>query len=247
MTSDASTMAVDNSDPTNSILECSDVVREFSRGGSGGLFGGDPTPTVRALDGVSVSVGAGEFVGIAGPSGSGKSTLLHLLAALDVPDEGRVTVAGTETASLSERGRARLRLEHVGIVFQRFHLLPSLSARGNVALPLVELGESKATRRERAIELLEAVNLGDRSDHMPSELSGGEQQRVAIARALATEPELLVADEPTGELDSGTGATILDIFRELATDRAVVLASHDQQALDRTDRIVRLADGRRID
>ncbi|WP_459191555.1 ABC transporter ATP-binding protein [Halosimplex sp. J119] len=221
-----------------------DLVREYDRGG-GGLLSRGVTPTVRALDGVSIEIQPGEFVGIAGPSGSGKSTLLHLLAGLDVPTAGTVELAGEDVESYGERGRARLRLEHVGIVFQRFHLLPALSARANVALPLVEVGRPKSERRERASALLAEVGLGDRTTHKPGQLSGGEQQRVAIARALVTEPELLIADEPTGELDSETSSQVLSALSELADERAVVLASHDPQALETCDRLVRLHDGSR--
>jgi putative ABC transport system ATP-binding protein len=198
---------------------------------------------VTALDDVSVSIDRGELVGIAGPSGSGKSTLLHLLAALDTPTAGRVEVDGTNTSTLGEKARSRLRRERIGIVFQRFHLLPALPARGNVALPLVERGMGKTERRARAEELLEQVGLGDRLTHRPAELSGGEQQRVAVARALAGEPDLLIADEPTGELDSVAGETVLELLEELATERAVVVASHDQAVLDRVDRTIRLRDG----
>ncbi|WP_415380200.1 ABC transporter ATP-binding protein [Halosimplex sp. TS25] len=229
---------------TAAVVRGADLVREYERGASG-IFRGGSTPTVRALDGVSVTVRPGEFVGIAGPSGSGKSTLLHLLAGLDVPTAGTVELTGEDIEAYGERGRARRRLEHVGIVFQRFHLLPALSARANVALPLVEVGRSKAERRERASALLEEVGLGDRMAHKPGQLSGGEQQRVAIARALVTEPELVVADEPTGELDSETSARVLSALGEIADERAVVLASHDPQALDTCDRLVRLRDGAR--
>jgi putative ABC transport system ATP-binding protein len=194
-----------------------------------------------------MAVRPGEFVGLAGPSGSGKSTLLHLLAGLDTPTSGTVNLAGVDTGSVSSRRRTRLRLANVGIVFQHFHLLPSLSARSNVAAPLIETGESKRQRRARAEELLKQVGLADRVQHTPSELSGGEQQRVAVARALATDPALVIADEPTGELDTATGAQVLDLLAEVATDRAVVVASHDQQALDRTTRVVRLHDGRITD
>lgn len=226
-------------------VRATDVVREHTRG-SGGLFRSNP-PTIRALDGVSIGVERGEIVGIAGPSGSGKSTLLHLLAGLDVPTEGSVTLAGEDTHTLSKRQRAKLRLDRVGIVFQRFHLLPALSARANVALPLVERGIGKRTRRDRATELLEAVDLGDRIDHRPGQLSGGEQQRVAIARALSTEPDLIVADEPTGELDVDTGRKVLEVLSTVAEDRAVVLASHDRQALEFCDRVVHLRDGRTVE
>ena len=228
------------------IVRGRDLVREYEWGTTG-LLGDDAPPAVRAVDGVSITVRRGEMVGIEGPSGSGKSTLLHLLAGLDLPTAGTVTLAGTDTADYGERGRARLRLEYVGIVFQRFHLLPALSARANVALPLVELGMSKSRRRERATELLEAVGLGDRITHRPGRLSGGEQQRVAIARSLATEPDLVVADEPTGELDSETGKRVLDALSDVADDRAVVLASHDEQALAVSDRRVPLRDGQQAD
>jgi putative ABC transport system ATP-binding protein len=226
------------------IASCESLVREYTRGSGGGWFGGGDLPTVRALDGVSLEVRRGEIVGIEGPSGSGKSTLLHLLAALDTPTAGELRVAGEDVGRLSERGRAKLRLEHVGLVFQRFHLLPSLSARANVALPLVELGWSKRKRRERAEGLLDDVGLGDRATHRPGQLSGGEQQRVAIARALATEPALLIADEPTGELDTATGRQVLDLFESLGEDHAIVLASHDQPTLAIADRVIRLRDVR---
>lgn len=227
-------------------MECSNVTRKYERGGgSWWPFGGDgdDRPTVTALSDVSATIQRGEFVGLSGPSGSGKSTLIHLLAGLDAPTSGTVTLAGKDVAALSQKELTRLRLEQVGIVFQRFHLLPSLSARANVALPLVERGIPKAERREQAGSLLERVGLGDRQTHRPGELSGGEQQRVAVARALAGDPLVVFADEPTGELDTDTGRTILELLAELAADRAVVVASHDQRALDRTDRVIRLVDG----
>jgi putative ABC transport system ATP-binding protein len=201
------------------------------------------TPTVTALDDVSLTLHRGEIVGLAGPSGSGKSTLIHVLAGLQVPTSGTVVVADVELTATGTRRRASFRYRHVGLVFQRFHLLPSLSARGNVALPLVEAGVRKRDRRARATELLEAVGLGDRTTHNPDELSGGEQQRVAIARALVTDPDLLLMDEPTGELDSKTSARVLETVRSIAADRAIVIASHDEQTLDATDRIIRLHDG----
>jgi len=223
------------------------VARVYTRGSGGALSGlrSGERPTVRALDGVSAAVEPGEIVAIAGPSGSGKSTLLHLLAALDTPTEGVVELDGVDTASKTRAERARLRLERVGMVFQQFHLLPSLSARANVALPLIELGAGKGERRERAEELLERVGLSDRAGHHPNELSGGEQQRVAVARALATDPALVVADEPTGELDTETGARVLELFDDVAAEgRAVVLASHDDATLNAADRVLRLRDGR---
>ena len=227
----------------DAIVEGTELVREYSRGGGGGVFGTADAPTVRAIDEVSVAVDRDEVVGIAGPSGSGKSTLLHLLAGLDVPTSGSLTIDGSEVSTLSRRQRAKLRLETVGIVFQRFHLLESLSARSNVAVPLLEIGQGKGKRRARAEELLEAVGLAERVTHKPGQLSGGEQQRVAIARALGTDPALVVADEPTGELDSESGERVLEMLVTAADDRAVILASHDQQALDVCDRVVRLRDG----
>ncbi|MDB2262082.1 ABC transporter ATP-binding protein [Halorubrum ezzemoulense] len=237
-----------NSQP---VVRCREVTRTYRGAGGGRLFDrfrdGDERPTTTALEDVSLSVTRGEVVGVEGPSGSGKSTLLHLLAALDVPTRGTVSVCGADTAALSGRERTRLRLEDVGIVFQRFHLFPSLSARANVALPLVERGVSKRERREQAERLLDRVGLGDRVTHTPRRLSGGEQQRVAVARALITEPSLLVADEPTGELDTATGDRVLSLFTEAAAEEtAVVLASHDRDALDVADRVITLRDGGRI-
>ncbi|MWV40009.1 ABC transporter ATP-binding protein [Natrialba sp. INN-245] len=229
------------------IVAATNVTKVYTRGSRPGRFGrllgrSEP-PTVEAVSDVSLTIQPGEIVGLAGPSGSGKSTLLHLLAGLEVPTEGSVRFQQTDIASYSTRRRTRLRLEEIGIVFQRFHLVDSLSARANVALPLVELGVGRRKRRERATEMLDRVGLGDRLGHKPRELSGGEQQRVAIARALVTDPALVVADEPTGELDTETGEQILAEFRRVATERTVVLASHDRETLAIADRIVRLHDG----
>lgn len=226
------------------VVRCAGITRQYTRGSKSWFGSNANQPTVTALDDVSASIHAGEFVGIAGPSGSGKSTLLHLLAGLDTPTMGTVTLAGTETTGLSERKRAQIRLANVGIVFQHFHLLPSLSARGNVALPLVEQGIGRRARRKHATELLERVDLGDRVGHKPGELSGGEQQRVAIARALVTDPELLIADEPTGELDTATGERVLEVLSKTAEDKAVVVASHDEDVLAKTHRVIRLRDGK---
>lgn len=231
---------MDASASAQPLVVCETVTKEYTRGGN-------HAPTVRAIDGVSLEVPETGILGLAGPSGSGKSTLLHLLAVLDRPTDGKVVFDGTDTATLSARQRARLRLESVGMVFQEFHLLSSLSARANVAVPLVEAGWAKRRRRERAESLLETVGLAERADHRPGQLSGGERQRVAIARALAADPRLIVADEPTGELDTETGATVLDVFEELAAERSIVLASHDEWALARADRVIRLQDGKRRD
>ncbi|RQG96015.1 ABC transporter ATP-binding protein [Natrarchaeobius chitinivorans] len=233
------------------VVNAASVTKVYTRGSEPGRFGrliGRSEPaTVEAVSDVSLTIRPGEIVGLAGPSGSGKSTLLHLLAGLEVPTEGAVQYQDTDLASLSNRRRTRLRLEEIGIVFQQFHLLDSLSARANVALPLVELGVGRRKRRQRASELLERVGLGDRISHRPGELSGGEQQRVAIARALVTDPTLVVADEPTGELDTETGRRVLEEFTRVAEDRAVVLASHDRETLAIADRIVRLQDGTIVD
>jgi putative ABC transport system ATP-binding protein len=200
---------------------------------------------VHALRGVDLSVDGGEFVAVTGPSGSGKSTLLHLLGAVDTPTRGTVRLAGTDVARLSDRERTRLRLDEVGLVFQRFHLLPMLDARENVEVPMAEAGVGRRERRERARELLERVGLGDRLGHRPGELSGGQQQRVAVARALANRPSLLLADEPTGELDRATGAGILELFREIAGEgAAVVVATHDEELAGGAGRRLALVDGR---
>jgi len=229
------------------LVQCNSVSREYTLGGDRRRWFSRNTdvPTVEALSEVNLSLFPGEIVGCAGPSGSGKSTLLHLLAALDTPTSGTIWFNDKNIASLSPRERTRHRLDHIGIVFQHFHLLDSLSARANVALPLVELGRPKKERRKRATALLEAMGLEDRITHRPPQLSGGEQQRVAIARALITEPDLVIADEPTGELDTQTGERVLTRFRELARelDTAVVVASHDEPTLEIADRLVRMRDG----
>lgn len=224
----------------DSAVVCANLTREYTD--SGGMFS-EESPAVTALDAVSMTVAAGEVVGVAGPSGSGKSTLLHLLAGLDTPTGGTITIQGTDIAALAGRQQTRFRRDNIGMVFQRFHLLPALTARENVALPLVQAGVAKSQRRDRATELLSAVGLADRTGHRPGSLSGGEQQRVAIARALAADPALVIADEPTGELDRDTGEQVLDLLTEISEDRAVVIASHDTYTLERTDRVVQLLDG----
>ncbi|WP_254761706.1 ABC transporter ATP-binding protein [Natrinema marinum] len=213
-------------------------------GATGGRFRSSDERTVTALRDVSLELPSGTIVGLEGPSGSGKSTILHAVTGLLVPTAGRVELRGTDMTELSDAERTRLRRRHIGIVFQRFHLLPSLSARANVALPLVQAGVPRGDRRARAERLLEAVGLGDRATHLPGELSGGERQRVAIARALSTDPDVIVADEPTGELDTATGADVLELLTDIGRDRAVLVASHDEATLSVADRVVTLRDGR---
>ena len=199
---------------------------------------------IRALDDAELTVAAGEFVAVVGPSGCGKSTLLHLIAALDRSDAGTIRVNGRDLAQ--ERNLPRYRAREVGLVFQLDNLLPTLSARENVQVPMFELGFSAAERGERARELLKQVGLSHRQKNLPTELSGGERQRVAIARALANDPAILLADEPTGRLDSQSGRMVLDLIQELRQRRGltVVLVTHENDVAARADRIVRMLDGR---
>ncbi|WP_448587005.1 ABC transporter ATP-binding protein [Thermaurantiacus sp.] len=201
---------------------------------------------VRALDGVDLTVARGELLAIMGPSGSGKSTLMNIIGALDVPTAGRFLFDGLDTSTLAEPALAALRNRAIGFVFQQFNLLPRLSARDNVALPLVYAGLGRAARRARAASLLGQVGLAGKLGSRPAQLSGGQQQRVAIARALAAEPQLLLADEPTGALDTRTGAEILALFRALNRERGVtvILVTHDPGVAAATDRVVRIQDGR---
>jgi putative ABC transport system ATP-binding protein len=201
---------------------------------------------VVALDGVDLEIGPGEFVAIAGPSGSGKSTLLHLLGALDSPDRGRVEVDGRDLATLSEGERTLLRRRRLGFVFQSFHLVPVLSALENVEYPLWIDDVPAAERRERSRELLRAVGLESRFDHRPARLSGGERQRVAIARALVHRPAAVLADEPTGNLDSANGAAIFELMLSVRRDLGTtfVLATHDPVLMARSPRRIDLRDGR---
>jgi len=210
---------------------------------------GSGAAAVRALDGVSLGFRAGEFAAIMGPSGSGKSTLLHLLGTLETPTSGSVEVGGTDLSGLSDRKLTLLRRERLGFVFQSFNLLPTLSAEENVLLPALIAGEKREKYEGRLDELLELVGLTGRRHHRPDELSGGEQQRVAIARALLRNPDVILADEPTGNLDTKTGTGVLDLLRASASryGRTVVMVTHDPRAAARADRVVFLADGRVVD
>ena len=201
--------------------------------------------TVTALDGVSLSISRGESIAIIGPSGSGKSTLMNILGGLDRPTRGRYRFEGDEVAHFSDDQLADFRNRRIGFVFQSFQLLPRLSALQNVELPMVYSGAAPRARRERAAELLERVGLGSRMGHRPNQLSGGQQQRVAIARSLANQPDLLLADEPTGALDSATGIEVLALFQKLnAEGLTVVLVTHDRGVADAARRRIAFRDGR---
>ena len=200
---------------------------------------------VHAVRGVSLEIADGEYVAVVGPSGCGKSTLLNLVGAIDRPTAGQVEIAGRDVSRLRDAEATRFRLLHVGFVFQRFYLLPALSALENVVLPMAEAGVPRVERRARAAELLAYVGLAARARHRPSQLSGGEQQRVAIARALANRPRLLLADEPTGELDAATGAEVIALLGRLnAEGTTVVVVTHDDELARAARRVVRMRDGR---
>ena len=196
------------------------------------------------LDGITLDIERGDAVAVIGPSGSGKSTLLGLVAGLDAPTAGTITVGGVEVTRLGESALARFRRDTIGYVFQSYHLIPTLTAVENVAVPLELAGDRRVPARAR--ELLEQVGLGERADHYPVQLSGGEQQRVALARAVALDPPLLLADEPTGNLDSATGAGIIDLLFALNRERGstLMLVTHDTAVAERADRVVSLRDGR---
>ncbi len=199
---------------------------------------------VRALEGVDLVVDAGTFLAIEGPSGSGKSTLLHLLAGIDLPDQGEVRLLGEAINTLPERQRTDRRRRHIGLLLQRFDLIPTLSAAENIAVPGILAGHRAKPAHHRAHQLLDELNLLHRSDHRPAELSGGEQQRVGLARALYHQPPIIIADEPTGALDTVSGDEILALLRgQRATGRTVIIATHDVRASAHADRTQRLLDG----
>ena len=220
---------------TNSIVSASHVTRTFQM----------PAGPVTAVRDVTLDIQAGDYLAVRGPSGCGKSTLLHMLGCVDAPSSGTLLFDGHDVASLSDAARSGLRLRQIGFVFQRFFLLPMLTAWENVELPQSEAGLSKAERRERTRALLDYVGLTGRADHRPSQLSGGEMQRVAVARALANRPRLLLADEPTGELDRATGEQIADLLDRVNADgTALVIVTHDPELAARASRILTMADGR---
>jgi len=203
-----------------------------------------PAGPVVALDSVSLRIDAQDYVAVTGPSGCGKSTLLHLLGCVETPSSGVLRFDGDDVAALSDAARSRIRLRRVGFVFQRFFLLPMLTAQENVELPQGEAGASRIDRRRRAVELLDYVGLADRAQHLPAQLSGGEMQRVAIARALANRPRLLLADEPTGELDEETGAQIADLLDRVHDDgNALVIVTHDPAIASRARRRLTMRNG----
>jgi putative ABC transport system ATP-binding protein len=216
------------------VISARDLHRDYPMGAA----------PVHALRGVSLDVEPGEYVAIVGPSGCGKSTLLNLLGAIDRPDAGSVSIQGRRVDALSDREATRFRLLNIGFVFQRFYLMPALTAAENVELPMSEAGLGRRDRRARARELLAYVGLGSRVDHRPVQLSGGEQQRVAIARALANRPALLLCDEPTGELDAHTGAEMIGLFARLNADgTTIVVVTHDEDLAAAAKRVVHMKDG----
>jgi putative ABC transport system ATP-binding protein len=203
---------------------------------------------VQALRGIDLAVTRGEFAAIIGPSGSGKSTLMHILGCLDAPSTGRYWLDGEDVATLSGRALARIRNQKIGFVFQTFNLLPRATVWKNVELPLLYAGVGSSERRERAMQVLERVGLANRAKHRPNQLSGGQRQRVAIARALINNPSLILADEPTGNLDSTTGYEIIAIFEELASqDETIILVTHDPGIAGRTQRRIKIVDGLIVD
>src|SRR3989344_6739159 len=218
----------------NEIIRLENVEKEYFIG----------TNVVRALAGASLKVKKGDFIAIVGPSGSGKSTMMNMIGALDVPSKGEIYLEDKNIAVMTESELAQIRGRKIGFVFQNFNLIPTLTAKENVSLPMIFQGVNKVDREDRADDLLRKVGLGDRMDHLPGELSGGQKQRVAIARALANNPELILADEPTGNLDSKTGEDILDLLRELNKKGiTLIMVTHENEIGRLADRIIRLTDG----
>ena len=217
-----------------SMIELKNITKSYKMG----------TQVVHALRGVDLTINEGEFVAIMGPSGSGKSTLMNVIGCLDVPTDGSYTLDSIDVSDMSDDQQARIRNKRIGFVFQQFNLLPRTTALKQVGLPLMYAGMNKSERNKRATEALESVGLGDRTDHKPDELSGGQQQRVAIARALAPDPAIILADEPTGALDSHSGEEVLGIFKEMhAKGMTIVMITHDAEVAEHAERIIWIRDG----
>ena len=224
----------DLQDETDPVIELQQVTKVYRTG----------TIAVAALRGIDLKIRTGEYVAIVGPSGSGKSTLMHILGCLDTPTTGTFRLAGENVHGMSEEALAEVRNRRIGFVFQQFNLLPSMSAWQNVELPLIYAGLHRAERKERAMAALARVGLAQRVQHRPGELSGGQQQRVAVARALVTEPDLILADEPTGNLDSVSAADVLGLMNELhQAGRTLVLITHDQEVASAASRVIAIRDG----
>jgi putative ABC transport system ATP-binding protein len=223
----------------NTIIELRDVWRTYTMGDT----------QVHALRGINLKVRQGEFVAIMGPSGSGKSTAMNMVGCLDIPTKGEVYLSGQNISHLSESDLAQIRGRKIGFIFQKFNLINTLTARENVMLPMIFQGIPEAARKKRADALLKLVDLQDRADHRPTELSGGQQQRVAIARALAVEPEVILADEPTGNLDSKTGSSVMDFLKKLHKEKGttIVMVTHDEHVAKNAQRIEMLRDGQVIE
>ena len=218
----------------NPVIELKDIQRHFKMGNE----------MVKALRGINLNIDRGEYVALMGPSGSGKSTLMNIIGALDTPTSGKYRLNGKEVEKLHDNELAKIRNKEIGFVFQTFNLLPRTTALDNVALPLVYAGKSKAQRTERAKEVLKTVGLADRMTHKPNELSGGQRQRVAVARALVNNPSIILADEPTGNLDSKTSEEIMELFDDLhRKGHTIVLVTHEEDIAEHAKRIVRLKDG----
>ncbi len=217
------------------VVKTEDVVKEYRMGSN----------VLRALDGINIEIERGEYISLMGPSGSGKSTLFNMIGALDRPTEGEVYIDGQNMSQLSQRQIAAFRCHRVGYIFQSYNLLNVRTAHGNVTLPMIFAGIPEKQRNEKAEKLLDRVGLGDRMYHLPDELSGGQRQRVAIARALANDPSIILADEPTANLDTITGREIIDLIKQLNTEQGVTVisATHDLKMLDVSDRIVDIRDG----
>ncbi len=229
------TTAYRETDTKEALVDLRGVVKSFSRGGE----------TLTVLDGLNLTIPTGEFVALMGPSGSGKSTLLNLIAGIDRPTSGKVHVAGNELGGMSDGGLAAFRARHLGFIFQSYNLMPVLTAAENVELPLLLTNLSKDERRKRALIALRVVGLEDRTGHYPRQLSGGQEQRVAIARAIVNDPTILVADEPTGDLDRKSADAILDLLVKLNTEfkKTIVMVTHDPAAAERATRVQRMDKG----